>query len=155
MFGSSVSAAYSTRALVCLARHEDWVRGSKVIASCSGAPRPYLVKVLHCLAHEGLVETRRGNHGGYRLARSPETITLFDILSTVDGPDVFERCFLGFGKCTAKRGCPLHAIGSKQRACLKKRYRELTLRELASFDRLDFQRNYHFGRHGRKTQGGT
>ena len=155
MFGSSISAAYSTRALVCLARHEDWVHGSKLIASCSGAPRPYLVKLLHALAREGLVETKRGNRGGYRLARPPEKITLFEILSTVDGPEGFERCLLGLGKCTAKRGCPLHAMGSGQRKCLKQRYRQLTLRQLASFSRLDFQRDYRFGRHGGKLEGRT
>jgi Rrf2 family protein len=146
MFGPSITAAYATRALVCLARHEGgWVRGAGTIASCSGVPRPYLVKVLHALARGGLVETKRGYRGGYRLARPAEQITLFEILSAVDGADVFERCFLGLGKCSPKRGCPVHAVWSEQRKRVKNRYHELTLRELARSDTLDMGRDYRFG----------
>ena len=46
MFGPSMTACYATRALVCLARHGGWIRGSDVIACCSGVPRPYLIKIL-------------------------------------------------------------------------------------------------------------
>lgn len=148
MLGPSMTAAYTTRVLVCLACRGGWVRGSEVLAACSGVPRPYLVKTLHGLARRGLVETRRGSRGGYRLARDPREITLFEILAAVDGAEWFERCLLGLGKCSAQRGCPMHPLWSRQRARLEQRCRRLTLRELAAFERWDYQRNYRYGRNG-------
>lgn len=148
MFGPSMTTAYATRALVCLVRRGEWVRGADVIASCAGIPRPYLVKILHTLARDGLVLTRRGKRGGYRLAREPEEITLFDVFASVDGVEAFERCLLGLGKCSPERGCPMHAVWSKQRLRIKRRYRQLTLRDLAALDRLDIDRDYRFGLFG-------
>jgi hypothetical protein len=83
------------------------------------------------------------------LARSPETITLFDILSAIDGAETFERCLLGLGKCSSKRGCPVHPLWSDHRKIVRTRYRELTLRDLSGFDRFDFERDYHFGCNGK------
>jgi DNA-binding IscR family transcriptional regulator len=66
------------RASVCRARDEEWMYGAKVIVACSGAPRPYLVEVLlHTMAREGLVETKRGYRRGYRPRRRYRRITLF------------------------------------------------------------------------------
>ena len=148
MFGPSMTAAYATRALVCLVRRGEWVRGADVISSCAGVPRPYLVKTLHMLARDGLVVTKRGKSGGYRLARKPEEITLYDVFAAVDGAEVFERCLLGLGKCSSERRCPMHRVWSKQRLRIKRRYRELTLRDLAAFKRLDIDRDYRFGLFG-------
>ena len=148
MFGPSMTAAYATRALVCLVQRGEWVRGSDVISSCAGVPRPYLVKILHTLAREGLVVTRRGTRGGYRLAREPEEISLFDVFASVDGNDVFERCLLGLGKCSPERSCPMHRVWSKQRLRIERRFRELTLRDLAAFKKSDIERDYRFGLFG-------
>jgi len=142
MVGPTVTGAYAIQALVCLARRGDWVRGSETLATETRIPRSYLVKILHALAREGLVVTRRGRRGGYRLARSPERITLFDVVAAVEGPEVFSRCLLGLGRCSPERGCPVHAEWSSRRRLLLRRFRELTLRELATFDRWDFERDY-------------
>ena len=36
--------------------------------------------------HAGLIESRRGADGGYKLARAPEEITLADVIRAIDGP---------------------------------------------------------------------
>ena len=51
-----------------------------------GLPQPYLEQILLALKGAGLVRSKRGVGGGYVLARAPETITLGDIVSAVDGP---------------------------------------------------------------------
>ena len=38
------------------------------------------------LRHAGIVESRRGADGGYKLARPPEEITLADVIRAIDGP---------------------------------------------------------------------
>ncbi|MHA7986043.1 RrF2 family transcriptional regulator [Rathayibacter sp. CAU 1779] len=45
----------------------------------------YLAKHLQSLAAEGLIESVRGKRGGYRLTRSAETISVFDVVRAIDG----------------------------------------------------------------------
>jgi len=139
MFGPSTTAAYATRALVFLANRPDRMSGARELSSRTGVPRPYLVKILHTLSDKGFVVARRGCRGGYRLGRPPGAITLFEIVAAVDGIVAFERCLLGPGNCSAKRGCPLHSLWSRQRQRVKKRFRALSLSELVHFKMFDIE----------------
>jgi len=58
------------------------------IAERTGLPQPYLEQILLALKGAGLVKSKRGVGGGYVLARTPEEITLAQIISAVDGPNV-------------------------------------------------------------------
>jgi Rrf2 family cysteine metabolism transcriptional repressor len=49
-------------------------------------PRPYLEQLAMVLREAGLVVSRRGAHGGYELARSPEAIAMADVLRALEGP---------------------------------------------------------------------
>lgn len=55
------------------------------IAEGHGIPSPFLVQILQDLKRAGLVTSTRGASGGYRLTRSPEAITLADVLEAVEG----------------------------------------------------------------------
>lgn len=48
-------------------------------------PANYLVQILNDLRNGGLIISRRGKQGGYRLAKPPAEITLFDIVSALEG----------------------------------------------------------------------
>jgi len=58
------------------------------LAERTGLPQPYLEQILLTLKGVGLVRSKRGVGGGYVLARSPEAITLAEIVAAVDGPIV-------------------------------------------------------------------
>jgi Rrf2 family protein len=49
-------------------------------------PAQFLVQILLQLKSAGLVESVRGAAGGYRLAHSPDSITLADIVAVIEGP---------------------------------------------------------------------
>ena len=55
-------------------------------------PGPYLAKQLQALSRVGIVQSLRGKHGGYRLARSPDDISLHDIVRAIEGPTPAFRC---------------------------------------------------------------
>jgi len=57
-----------------------------VIAERQDLPADYVRSAMSDLRRAGIVATRRGRVGGYRLARPPEQITLADIIRAVDGP---------------------------------------------------------------------
>lgn len=75
---------YSVKALLDLSLQPKYKPASvKAIAQRQDLPAPYLEKLLIELRRAGLVESIRGAHGGYRLARSPAQISLAQILDAV------------------------------------------------------------------------
>lgn len=62
------------------------------LAEYHGVPPAYLAKHLQSLSAAGLVESRRGRAGGYRLARSADEISLLEIVLAVDGPEPAFSC---------------------------------------------------------------
>ena len=57
-----------------------------VIAQRQDLPADYVRSAMSDLRRAGIVATRRGRVGGYRLARPPDQVTLADIIRAVDGP---------------------------------------------------------------------
>lgn len=62
------------------------------LAEYLGVPAPYLAKQLQALSRAGIVNTQRGVSGGYRLARAPGDISLWDITAAVEGTAPGFRC---------------------------------------------------------------
>ena len=52
----------------------------------------YLEQIVTSLREAGLVVSTRGAHGGYHLAREPQTITVGDVLRAVEGPIALVQC---------------------------------------------------------------
>ena len=55
-------------------------------------PSGYLSKQMQLLRRAGIVRSLRGKHGGYRLARGVDAITLLDIVRAIEGPKPAFRC---------------------------------------------------------------
>lgn len=58
----------------------------RVISERQGIPTRYLEQIFQRLRKAGLVTSKRGPGGGYRLARVPAKITLLDAVEAVEGP---------------------------------------------------------------------
>jgi len=70
-------------ALVHIAADAEPVSG-KALTERLNCSRRYLEADLQMLAQNGLLESRRGAKGGYRLARSPQRISLLDVLRCLE-----------------------------------------------------------------------
>jgi len=82
----SLKAQYGLKAIVSLAAH--YGKGAlqaKEIASSQNVPVRYLELLLSQLRRARLVDATRGKKGGYYLAKKPNTITVFDIVSAFEG----------------------------------------------------------------------
>src|SRR4029078_12079859 len=85
----STRGDYAARALLSLALHgSDTPTSVKEIAERTNLPQPYLEQILLSVKGAGLVRSKRGVGGGYVLARPPDAITLADIVSAVEGPQI-------------------------------------------------------------------
>jgi len=89
----SAKAEYACLAVLALAQHGHDAPPLRIreISELHGIPERYLVQILLQLKGAGLVASTRGASGGYRLARSSETISVSEILSAIDGPDLCSR----------------------------------------------------------------
>jgi Rrf2 family protein len=83
----SAKTDYALRAAVELAAAPEGapVKGEKLSRSQS-IPLRFLENILLQLRHAGIIESRRGADGGYRLARPASEITLADVIRAIDGP---------------------------------------------------------------------
>ena len=83
----SAKTDYAIRAALELAAAEEGkpVKGER-IATAQSIPLRFLENILMQLRHAGVVESRRGADGGYRLARPAEDISLADVIRAIDGP---------------------------------------------------------------------
>ena len=62
-------------------------------------PLPTVRKLLKTLARDGLLDSTRGANGGYRLARSAESITLMDMVTALEGPVAMTECSSSETEC--------------------------------------------------------
>ena len=110
----SRSAKYAIGAMVYLANAngtnangKGWAL-SRDISTGARLPRQYLSKILRTLASRGLLESRRGRSGGFRLARTAADITLFEVVDPLDHLDTRGTCLLRPAGCDDSTPCGLH-----------------------------------------------
>ncbi|MBW5802815.1 SUF system Fe-S cluster assembly regulator [Coxiella endosymbiont of Ornithodoros amblus] len=68
-------------------------------------------KVLKLLSEGKLVNSERGVSGGYQLARSPETISIADIITAVDGKPAMTKCSRSANRCEHNAVCGVRETG--------------------------------------------
>jgi Rrf2 family protein len=81
----SAKADYALRAVAELAVAGETLNRER-IASAQDIPMEFLESILLELKHVGIVQSRRGARGGFRLARPASDISLADVIRAVDGP---------------------------------------------------------------------
>jgi Rrf2 family cysteine metabolism transcriptional repressor len=74
------------------------------IAEAQAIPVRFLEVILNQLKRGGFLESRRGNAGGYALARSPDKLTMGEIIRFVEGPFHVVSCTTGH----SEDPCPLY-----------------------------------------------
>ena len=91
----SSKAEYGVRLMVELGRQTpDQPTSLKAIADAEGLPLAYLEQVVARLRKADLVMSARGAHGGYWLSRDPAEITMYDVVSALEGQIAPMDCFV-------------------------------------------------------------
>ncbi len=84
---------YGIEGILYLARRcDDEPALIREISRATAIPETFLSKIFQRLATRGLIRSRRGFRGGFRLARPAGRISLRDIVEAVQGPIEFHRC---------------------------------------------------------------
>ena len=91
----TTKAEYGVRLLIELGRQgQDQPVSLKAIADSENLPLAYLERIVALLKRAELVESTRGAHGGYRLARAPEDITMDEVVLALEGSLAPMECFV-------------------------------------------------------------
>lgn len=88
--------------------HEGQKVGIKEIAEQINSPEPFLAKILQKLSRERLIQSVKGPNGGFYFDAVSLNRPLADIVSAIDGNDIFTGCGLGLTYCSESNPCPLH-----------------------------------------------
>ncbi len=82
----SRKAEYALRALTVMARKPAATSQIEELATAGHIPLKFLEQILLVLKRAGMLRSRRGVGGGYQLERTPDRITLGEVLTAIDGP---------------------------------------------------------------------
>lgn len=91
----------------------------------------FLTKILQYLTEAKIMESFRGPNGGVGLARPAAEISLLDIISAIDGTDMFSNCVLGLPGCGESTPCPLHEQWARKREDLRRLFERSNLAGLS------------------------
>jgi Rrf2 family protein len=112
---------YGLKALLLLAREYD--RGPTLASEISareGIPEKFLQGILPDLRRRGIVSARRGQGGGYRLARDPSGVNVGEVIRTLEGPLALTPCvsqtaYHRCEECADERTCGIRLVMKRVR----------------------------------------
>jgi Rrf2 family protein len=140
----TTKAEYGVRLLIELGRQGmDQTVSLKAIADSENLPLAYLERIVALLKRAELVESTRGAHGGYRLARVPEDITMDKVVLALEGSLAPMECFVddrsedGRVLCShhddSGHGCATKLLWTRVQVGVLKTLADTTLAELIDF----------------------
>jgi Rrf2 family protein len=129
----SARADYAVRAVLELAvRQGSGPVKAEEIAAVQDIPHKFLEGILGDLRRAGIVESRRGGGGGYRLAKDAAAITVADVVRGVDGPIVSVRGERPTGLTYTGTARPLLPLWIALRANVRRILEGVTVADLAA-----------------------
>jgi len=125
---------YATVILARLATGDGGHRTAAEIARASHLAPPTVSKLLKQLHRAGLVESVRGLHGGYRLARPARQISAAAILDALEGPLALTECSDSHGQCDIRSSCAVGGSWQRINQAIRQSLEEVSLAELAGLE---------------------
>ena len=133
----STKAEYGVRVMAHLARHDgDNPISLGTIADSEGLPLAYLEHLVQRLRKAGLVESRRGAHGGYTLAREAGEISMAEVVRALEGHIAPIECISadadGVLVCSREDAepCPTKFLWTRVQGSIVRTLNEMTLDDL-------------------------
>lgn len=128
----SNTCQYAIRAVIYIGMntHEGRI-GIKKVAEGLNLPAPYLGKIVQTLSKNKILESRKGPSGGIKLAKKPDSISLYDIVNLIDGRELFYDCLIGLKICINNPeladSCPFNKGSHSVREDLKTLFQNFTI----------------------------
>lgn len=108
MFALSTKSDYGLLLLTLLAKEKKrgFVALSE-IASESGLPHAFVSRIASQLSKGGILKSKEGVAGGYKLVKDPKNISIAQTIEILDGPWAPTKCTLDLKLCSYEKLCPM------------------------------------------------
>lgn len=125
---------YALRAAIHLARRSPLHPVSfKEVARAEDIPKDFLAKILRELVDAGLVNSSRGQHGGFVLARLPQEISFLEVIEAVEGPITLNICLdTAHEGCSRSNNCAMREVWMLGQSKMLDVFRSTTLAHLSA-----------------------
>lgn len=124
---------YGVRTLVYLAQQdESMFISTSDIARAQHIPEPYLLRICSELQKSGLIESRRGPQGGHKLGRASDSISVSDVVNSVDYSLAPIDCVEEPEGCRLSGACSQRELWSDVEAMLLEHLSRVRISELAT-----------------------
>lgn len=113
----SKTCEYAMRAVFYIACHsaDGYRPGIKEIAENINSPEHFLAKILQKLSKNGIVSSIKGPNGGFFIEGDGLSRPLAEIITCLEGNEIFTGCGMGLSYCSSTNPCPLHEEFKKVR----------------------------------------
>lgn len=123
---------YATMLATAMATDSARIYTTQELAARAHVSAPTAAKLLKLLGKSGLIESVRGAHGGYRLSRAPDKITIADVISAVEGPIAVTECSSHASGCSIESSCSTRANWRLINRAIRQALEAVTLAQMAA-----------------------
>jgi Rrf2 family transcriptional regulator, iron-sulfur cluster assembly transcription factor len=132
----STRSRYGTRLMLDMAQHyEQGPVRLGVIARRQNIPVKYLEQIIIPLKKANYVRTVRGNRGGHMLAKSPEEITVGEIVSLLEQGLKLTDCTENPQGCERSATCVTRLLWKEATEAIQEKFKSITLADLVSMEK--------------------
>lgn len=122
---------YGLTLLSVLASKPDELHSLRSIADSHQLPYKFIGQVASVLLEAGIIISKEGASGGYRLAKKPQDISLLQVMEALDGPPVHIDCLRGIA-CARSGECTHRHIMCSLRDIVNQSLQQKSLADLVS-----------------------
>ena len=124
-------ADYALRSMLYIPKYaESQLIPSNTIAEEMQISRIFLSRINSQLVNAGLIRTRRGARGGVMLAKPAAEISIYDVVTTIDGPITLIDCIADPESCPLSPDCPYRAFWEETQNALIARMKAVSLQDM-------------------------
>ncbi|MBF0385050.1 MAG: Rrf2 family transcriptional regulator [Candidatus Omnitrophica bacterium] len=121
---------YALRAIMYIARQKREFVSTLELNEELGLPRPFMRKIFLSLQQEGILNSVKGNGGGFSLSKPPEKIYLKNVMRIFQGEFNYSDCLFKKKFCPSVRNCPLRREVKRVEGIVAAELDKVTLRKL-------------------------
>ncbi|MCP4751164.1 MAG: Rrf2 family transcriptional regulator [Proteobacteria bacterium] len=134
----STKCRYGIRAIIEIARnYKKCPTKRKEISSNQGIPDSYLENILIDLKHNNIVVSIRGAGGGFMLKRSPDEISMLNIVEALQGSLALVDCIESPSVCKRIESCVVRPVWIDLQKAQENVLQSVTIKEL--LDRENYE----------------
>jgi Rrf2 family protein len=128
----STKAQYGMRALVEVAVSGDRPVSLKLVAERQSLSHQYLEQIFATLRRAGYVESVRGAHGGYRIAKPLDQIDALEVVELLEGSVAPVHCIDDAEACMRTGNCSTESLWRRVDGAVREVLRATTLADLVA-----------------------